>query len=223
VPPSAVTENQPPVHRRYRFTFTKMGDARHFSHRQVMDALERAIRAGRVPVRFTEGFNPHIRLSMGPALGVGQEGETELFDVDCVSQVRRQHIDAVNRLLPIGIEIIDVKPLLQGAPSLGKMVAASRYRIAQRPGKGWPATSAGLPPEVADAVLHWAVLSDGSLSVDLNARQTSGPTANVKQILHGLGMTESEARTIRVRRELLVLSAPGPSREKSTVDSAMGS
>ena len=70
--------------------------------------------AGRVPVRYTEGYNPHIRLSMGPALSVGHEGEAELFDVDCTSQVRQQHITAVNRLLPHGIEIIDAKPLLPG-------------------------------------------------------------------------------------------------------------
>mgnify|MGYP001815838216 FL=1 len=209
VPPPAQLDTQPPVHRRYRFSFTKMGDARHLSHRQVMDALERAMRGGRVPVRYTEGYNPHIRLSMGPALGVGQEGEAELFDMDCTSQVRRQHLTAVNRLLPEGIEVIDAKPLLQGAPSLGKMVSAARYRIAPRPGFAWPESPSGLDGSVADAVLRWTVLNDGSLSLDLNARQTAGPTTSVKQVLAGLGLSESEVQRARIRRERLVLRAPG--------------
>jgi radical SAM family uncharacterized protein len=212
VPPPAPVESQPPVHRRYRFTFTKLGDARYLSHRQVMDALERALRAARVPVRYTEGYNPHIRLSMGPALGVGHEGEAELFDVDCVSQVRRQHVASVNRLLPPGVEVIDARPLIPGAPSLGKMVAASRYRISPRPGHDWPDSPEGLEAEVADAVLRWSVLTDGSLSLDLNARQTAGPTTGVRQVLKGLGLADDEAPRVRVRRELVVLRPPGTAR-----------
>jgi len=212
MPPPATIEAQPPVHRRYRFSFTKLGDARFLSHRQVMDALERALRAGRIPVRYTEGFNPHVRLSMGPALGVGHEGEAEVFDVDCISQVRRQHVTAANRLLPAGIEIIDAKPLLQGAPSLGKMVTASRYRIAPRPGIEWPESAEELDSAVADSVLRWTVLSDGSLSVDLNARQTAGPTASVKQVLGSIGLEDVEVKRARIRRERLVLRAPGTNR-----------
>ncbi|MEE4272417.1 MAG: TIGR03960 family B12-binding radical SAM protein [Thermoanaerobaculales bacterium] len=211
-PPPIIVEAQPPVHRRYRFTFTKLGDARYLSHRQVMDALERAVRGSRLPVRYTEGYNPHIRLSMGPALGTGHEGDAELFDVDCTSQVRRQHLEAMNRLLPNGIEILDAKPLLQGAPSLGKMVSASRYRIAPRPGSDWPETTSGLEDKVADAVLRWTVLADGSLSMDLNVRQTAGPTASVKQVLSEIGLDDADIRCARIRRERLVLSPPGTSR-----------
>jgi len=189
-----------------------MGDARYLSHRQVMDALERAIRGGRVPVRYTEGYNPHIRLSMGPALSVGHEGEAELFDVDCTSQVRQQHITAVNGLLPHGIEILDAKPLLQGAPSLGKMVSASRYRIPPRAGGRWPEASTDLDQSVTEAILRWTVLSDGSLTLDLNARQAAGPTTSVKKILQSLGLTDAEVQMSRIRRERIVLQPPGAHR-----------
>ncbi len=212
VPPQARIEPQAPVQHRYRFSFTKIGDARYLSHRQVMDALERAVRGGRVPVRYTEGYNPHIRLSMGPALSVGHEGEAELFDVDCTSQVRQQHITAVNRLLPHGIEVIDAKPLLQGAPSLGKMVSASRYRISPRPEGRWPETSTDLDQSVTEAILRWTVLTDGSLTVDLNARQAAGPTTSVKKILESLGLTQAEVQMSRIRRERIVLQPPGAQR-----------
>jgi len=213
VPPAARIEAQPPIHRRYRFSFTKLGDARYLSHRQVMDALERAFRAAGVPVHYTEGYNPHIRLSMGPALGVGHEGEAELFDVDCTSQVRKQHVTRVNRLLPHGISIVDVTPLLQGAPSLGKVVSASRYRIAPRRAAEWPESAAAIDQSVAAAILRWTVLADGSLTVDLNARQGNRPTASVKQVLRCLGLTDTEVEQARIRRERLVLGAPGTPRE----------
>jgi len=223
VPPAARIEVQPPIHRRYRFSFTKMGDARYLSHRQVMDALERAFRAAGVPVHYTEGYNPHIRLSMGPALGVGHEGEAELFDVDCTSQVRKQHVTAVNRLLPQGISIVDVTPLLQGAPSLGKMVSASRYRIAPRPSAEWPESAAGIDESVAAAILRWTVLSDGSLTIDLNARQAAGPTASIKQVLSCLGLTDTEVEQSRIRRERLVLQPPGTPRAPRAATGAVSS
>ena len=58
---------------RHRVTFSKTGDARFLSHRNTMDVLERAIRAAGLPARYSEGFNPHMKLSMGPALALGLE------------------------------------------------------------------------------------------------------------------------------------------------------
>ncbi len=100
VPVPSPGRSQQPVHRRYRLTFSKTGDARFLSHRQVMDALERVIRAAGLPVRYTQGFNPHIRLSMGPALSVGHEGSAEIFDVDCTAPLNKIHVTKVNSLLP---------------------------------------------------------------------------------------------------------------------------
>ena len=206
IPPPADDQTQAPVHRRHRFTFTKHGDARYLSHRQVMDALERALRAGRVPVRYTEGYNPHIRLSMGPALGVGHEGDAELFDVDCTATVRREHVAATNRLLPIGVEITDVTPLLDGAPSLGKMISASRYRVAPVDGVPWQDEPTAVDGATAQAILRWQVCGDGSLVVDLNARQTAGPVSGIRQLLTELGLGADEIGALKVRRERLILS-----------------
>jgi radical SAM family uncharacterized protein/radical SAM-linked protein len=217
VPPVAKNQPQTPLHRRYRFSFSKKGDARFLSHRQVMDALERALRAAGVPVRYTEGFNPHIRLSMGPALGVGHEGDRELFDVDCLSQVRKYHVAAVNRLLPHGIEIIDFNPLLQGAPSLGKLVSASRFRIWHPTKSQWPQSPDGLDEKITGAIQRWTVLNDGSLSLDINARQSSGPVTSVKQLLMALELPQTEVNATRVCRELLVLKPPGTQQAETAI------
>ena len=123
--------------------------------------------------------------------------------------IEPQHVTAINRLLPHGIEIIDVKPLFQGAPSLGKMVSASRYRIAPRTNDEWPEEASGLDEAVSDAILRWTV---GSLTIDRNVRQAAGPTTSVKQVLRGIGLSDSEIERSRIRRELLVLRAPGTQR-----------
>jgi radical SAM-linked protein len=197
---------QPPVHRRYRFTFNKLEGARWLSHRQTMDAFERILRAAGLPVRYTEGFSPHIRLSMGPALSVGHEGEAEIFDVDCTAPITAQHIANANAVLPDGVKIIDAQPLLPGAPSLGKLVAASRYRIAPSPQLDpWPESPDSLDEELRAGVKSWRLLDDGSLRVELNARQGDGPLVSPKKLLLGLGVDEDRALRVGVTREMLVL------------------
>ncbi|MCS7182286.1 MAG: TIGR03960 family B12-binding radical SAM protein [Thermoanaerobaculum sp.] len=146
IPPPSEPLRQPEKTARYRFIWQKLGDSRWLSHRQVMDLLERALRAARVPVRFTEGFNPHIRLSMGPALPVGMEALAEPFDVDCTGTITAEHLAAMNACLPEGLRVISAEPLDPRAPSLGKSVVACTYRVrVPRP----------LAPPDHPGVLYW--------------------------------------------------------------------
>lgn len=115
--------------RTYRVTFEKLGDARYLSHRNTMDVLERAFRAARVPVRYTEGFNPHMRFSMGPALPLGQESRHELFDVDTLDALGEEHRKAVNARLPAGLRVLAWNELPKGAKSLGQTATEAVYRF----------------------------------------------------------------------------------------------
>jgi radical SAM family uncharacterized protein len=112
-----------------RFTFEKLGDARYLSHRNAMDVLERAFRASRAPVRYTEGYNPHLRMSMGPALPLGQESKHELFDVDLEDVFTNEHLTAVNDRLPAGIRITAFVELPKGTKSLGRAATEAVYRF----------------------------------------------------------------------------------------------
>jgi len=115
--------------RTYRFTFEKLGDARYLSHRNVMDVLERAFRASNAPLRYTEGYNPHPRMSMGPALPLGQESQHELFDVDVLDAMSEEQVAAVNARLPRGVRIIASQELPKGARSLGATATEAVYRF----------------------------------------------------------------------------------------------
>jgi radical SAM family uncharacterized protein len=115
--------------RSYRFTFEKLGDARYLSHRNTMDVLERALRASGAPVRYTEGYNPHLRMSMGPALPLGHESKHELFDVDVLDALTDAHVTAVNDRLPPGLRITSHTELPKGARSLGHAATMAVYRF----------------------------------------------------------------------------------------------
>jgi radical SAM-linked protein len=66
----------------YRLRFTKEGIARFLSHHDLLRALERALRRSALPLRMTEGFNPHPRLSMPTALGIGVESRAEVAEIE---------------------------------------------------------------------------------------------------------------------------------------------
>ncbi len=116
-----------PTARTYRVRFEKTGDARYISHRNTMDVLERAFRAANVPIRYTEGYNPHPRMSMGPALPLGQESRHELFDVDVSDALGEDHRRAVNDRLPPGIAVTGWTELPRGAKSLGASATEAVY------------------------------------------------------------------------------------------------
>jgi radical SAM family uncharacterized protein len=128
-PASGVAAPVPSTARSYRFTFEKLGDARYLSHRNTMDVLERALRSSGAPVRYTEGYNPHLRMSMGPALPLGHESKHELFDVDVLDALTDAHVTAVNARLPEGLRITSCTELPKGARSLGRRATMAVYRF----------------------------------------------------------------------------------------------
>jgi radical SAM family uncharacterized protein len=159
----------PETARTYRFTFEKLGDARYLSHRNTMDVLERAFRASNAPLRYTEGYNPHPRMSMGPALPLGQESKHELFDVDVLDAMTDVHVGAVNARLPRGVRLTAWSELPKGSRSLGATATEAVYTFVLPNGetvterlkisgensttpKRWLESTYGVPPEAQHGV-----------------------------------------------------------------------
>lgn len=67
---------------RYRFVYSKTGRARFISHRELVNIIQRALRRSGLPIRFSKGYHPHAKVTLGPALAVGMQGEAEFFDVE---------------------------------------------------------------------------------------------------------------------------------------------
>jgi hypothetical protein len=60
--------------RTVRFTFEKRGRLRFLSHLELAALFQRAFRRAGLSVAHSQGFNPHPRISFGPALPVGGRG-----------------------------------------------------------------------------------------------------------------------------------------------------
>jgi len=59
-----------------RITFSKTGLMAFISHLDLMRLFARAVRRAGVPVCFTQGFNPHPKISIDRALRLGVESDS---------------------------------------------------------------------------------------------------------------------------------------------------
>jgi radical SAM-linked protein len=91
---------------RYRIRFCKRGTIRFISHRDLMGVFARAFRRARLPVRMSQGFNPHPRFSLPVPLPVGVEGLDEVLELDLVEDVPpAELVDRLGSTLPEGLTL----------------------------------------------------------------------------------------------------------------------
>ncbi len=101
----------------------------------MMHLMERTLRRAAIPCQLTEGFNPHIKLSMGTILPVGVWGENEYFDLDLEEMEPEEFKTKMNAVLPPDMKIKRCRAIPNNAPSLMKVINAASYVFAVRPGR----------------------------------------------------------------------------------------
>lgn len=65
---------------KYRLLFHKLGRAVYISHLDLMRTMQRAFHRAVLPIRYSEGFNPHALMSFLLPLSVGTESVCEMLD-----------------------------------------------------------------------------------------------------------------------------------------------
>ena len=92
------------------FIFSKKGLMRYISHLDLMRLFMRAMRRADLPLKMTEGFSPHPKLSLKRALKLGLESDNE--EASIVLKFPVVPDDFKNKLqkqLPEGIQVKDVQ------------------------------------------------------------------------------------------------------------------
>jgi radical SAM-linked protein len=115
---------------RIRIKFRRGEEVKFISHLDIMRLWHRVfVRAG-LPLAYSEGFNPHPRISLAAPLALGITSEAELMDVT-LSGWSSPHsfLSAVSRQLPRGIEIDQVYNVSLNLPSLQSRVRFAEYKV----------------------------------------------------------------------------------------------
>ncbi len=100
--------------KQFELTYSKLGRARFFGHLELATIVQRAIKRAGLNAKYSQGFNPTMRLSFDNALPVGMESEQEFMFLFLEKRLTPQIIqEKLNNELPEGLRITSCRPLIK--------------------------------------------------------------------------------------------------------------
>lgn len=113
-----------------RIRLAKQHTARFFSHLDIQRTLERTLRRAALPLAYSQGFNPHPRMSFASALATGASSEGEFIDVDLTEPVApAEFVERANRCSPPGLTFVEAREVPAKGDSLFSLVDTAEYRL----------------------------------------------------------------------------------------------
>ncbi|UCC44146.1 MAG: TIGR03960 family B12-binding radical SAM protein [Candidatus Zixiibacteriota bacterium] len=126
-----VSRNQAsPAKNRFRFRWGRTARCRYMSHLDNLRAMERALRRANLPVAYSHGFNPTMKLSFGPPLPLGFTSEAEFVDINFESNLTAQMVDQFKSSVPSGILILEARSVHGKSVSLSAALNRVAYTLA---------------------------------------------------------------------------------------------
>ena len=134
---------------RMALEFAKKDAVAFISHLDLQRAFSRAIRRSGMPVKLSEGFNPHYVVSFASALALGLPSECECVEMQMTKEVSpEEFLLAMNKALPPGLAGKRAVRLKEDAPKLMAAMAEAEY-IAELVGADLTAVDAALHDIIA--------------------------------------------------------------------------
>ena len=91
-----------------RIKFRKVGDLQYISHLDLQRTVARVLVRAKIPMWYTQGFNPHAKVIFGLPLSVGTESECEFIDLRIDKDISPAEVkDRLNRELTPEMQILE--------------------------------------------------------------------------------------------------------------------
>lgn len=115
---------------KYRMCLTKGEELRFISHLDYAEVIRRAILRAKLPVNYSEGFNPHMKMTFLAALALGVTSDAEYMDVELTDELSPADIEAkLQAQLPNGVKLISVKNVDINCPTRKAQPDMAIYKI----------------------------------------------------------------------------------------------
>ncbi|MHB9156327.1 MAG: TIGR03960 family B12-binding radical SAM protein, partial [Endomicrobiales bacterium] len=115
---------------RLRLRFGRRGVVRFLSHLEQIEVFRRAFRRSGLPLAYTSGFSPQLKMAFGPAISVGYESESEYLEVELSRRTEPDDVQQrIGGLLPEGFTLLSVRKAPLFFPSLDSLLNVADYRI----------------------------------------------------------------------------------------------
>ncbi|MBQ9132391.1 MAG: TIGR03960 family B12-binding radical SAM protein [Clostridia bacterium] len=91
-----------------RICFRKVGDLQYISHLDLQRTVARVLVRAKIPMWYTQGFNPHAKVIFGLPLSVGTESECEFIDLRIDRDISPAEVkERLNRELTAEMQILE--------------------------------------------------------------------------------------------------------------------
>jgi len=156
---------------RLRLKFCRGEELRFISHLDIMRLWQRALNRAKIPLAYSEGFNPRPRISLAAPLAIGVTSDAELMDIYCTRWTSPHWFTAaIGWQLPTGVKVLQVYPIALNQPSLQSQVRYAEYSVEVETDKEVKDIESGLNSLLLAEKLPWQHQRDtGIRSYDLRA------------------------------------------------------
>ena len=115
---------------RYVIKFSKTGYVKYTSHLDLLRMFKRAFKKADLGLSYSQGFNPHPKMSFAQPLSLGYAGRSELIELKTARPHQTAEIlRAMQGQMPQGIEILACYELPAEVKSLAAAADSAAYRI----------------------------------------------------------------------------------------------
>jgi len=119
------------VMQRLRVRFSRGEEVKYISHLDLMRLWQRALIRSGISLAYTEGFNPHPKISLAAPLAVGVTSDAELMDIILAKPVSPHFFTAtLNSHLPAGVKVLNAYQVALTLPSLPSQMRYAEYEVA---------------------------------------------------------------------------------------------
>ncbi len=208
------------IRQRVRIRFRKEGDLRLIGHRDLVRAVERALRRAGVSLSMSEGFHPKARLNFPSALSVGITGWDEVMEVDFSEVVQPEPLaERLRSVFPPGLVVNSMELVPEGIPKARAVRLTYQVPV---PPERWEGTTTAIDKLLGESE-HWyhcprrkkeidlranlvnLKIVEGVLSIELNTSPTA--SAGPREILDVLGLNQIGESGCHLTRTRVVLQS----------------
>ena len=105
---------------KYRICYSQGDEVKFISHLDFLRTIVRTFRRANFPVKYSEGFNPHMVMTIGLPLSVGTTSVCDCLEVELTEEIDiPKAIEDINKAAPRGIRILGIKPAEGLTPMYG--------------------------------------------------------------------------------------------------------
>ncbi|MBR1419801.1 MAG: TIGR03960 family B12-binding radical SAM protein [Selenomonadaceae bacterium] len=114
----------------YRARISKGESISVLGHLDFMNLIMKSIQRSKLPIMYSEGFHPHMRLSLATALGVGITSDAEYMEFILTQRIEPEIVrENLNESSPNSLKILEVKLIDGKMKSLTELANRSKFEI----------------------------------------------------------------------------------------------